>query len=210
MVGSVVSGIRRAGYPVVVVDDGSADRTGEVALLADAVVLRHPINLGQGAALQTGIDYVLEQRADALVTFDADGQHSPAAIAALLAALEPSGIDFALGSRFLTGATANLPVSRRILLSAALWFTRASTGLPITRYPQRPTGDDRARRPRDLLATEPNGARVEILHQIAQSRLRLVEVPVNIEYSAYSLGKGQRITDAMTILIDLFARRLYR
>jgi len=50
----------------------------------------------------------------------------------------------------------------------------------------------------------------EILHQIAQSRLRFVEVPVNIEYSAYSLGKGQRFTDAMTILIDLFARRLYR
>src|SRR5205814_271031 len=94
VVGSVVAGIRRAGYPVVVVDDGSADRTCEVALLADAVVLRHPINLGQGAALQTGIDYVLEQRADALVTFDADGQHSPAAIAALLAAIEQPGIDF--------------------------------------------------------------------------------------------------------------------
>jgi len=55
---------------------------------AGAVVVRHPINLGQGAALQTGIDYALEQRADALVTFDADGQHSPAAIAALLAAIE--------------------------------------------------------------------------------------------------------------------------
>ncbi|MGL3106671.1 glycosyltransferase family 2 protein [Bradyrhizobium sp. BR 1432] len=77
VVGSVVSGIRRAGYAVVVVDDGSGDRTGDVALLAGAVVVRHPINLGQGAALQTGIDYALEQRADALVTFDADGQHSP-------------------------------------------------------------------------------------------------------------------------------------
>ena len=120
VVGSVVSGIRRAGYAVVVVDDGSSDRTGDVALLAGAVVVRHPVNLGQGAALQTGIDYALEQRADALVTFDADGQHSPVAIAALLAAIEPPGIDFALGSRFLAGATANLPVSRHILLSAAL------------------------------------------------------------------------------------------
>jgi glycosyltransferase involved in cell wall biosynthesis len=77
VVGSVVSGICRAGYAVVVVDDGSSDRTGDIALLAGAVVVRHPINLGQGAALQTGIDYALEQRADALVTFDADGQHSP-------------------------------------------------------------------------------------------------------------------------------------
>ena len=88
VVGSVVSGICRAGYAVVVVDDGSSDRTGDIALLAGAVVVRHPINLGQGAALQTGIDYALEQRADALVTFDADGQHSPAAIAALLAAID--------------------------------------------------------------------------------------------------------------------------
>ena len=210
VVGSVVSGIRRAGYAVVVVDDGSADRTGDVASLAGAVVVRHPINLGQGAALQTGIDYALEQRADALVTFDADGQHSPAAIAALLAAIEQPGIDFALGSRFLTGATANLPVSRRILLSTALWFTRASTGLPVTDTHN------------GLRAMTARGARAislrqnrmahasEILHQIAQSRLRFVEVPVNIEYSTYSLGKGQRFTDAMTILIDLFARRLYR
>ena len=210
VVGSVVSGIRRAGYAVVVVDDGSSDRTGDVALLAGAVVVRHPVNLGQGAALQTGIDYALEQRADALVTFDADGQHSPAAIAALLAAIEQPGIDFALGSRFLTGATANLPVSRRILLSTALWFTRASTGLPVTDTHN------------GLRAMTARGARAislrqnrmahasEILHQIAQSRLRFVEVPVNIEYSAYSLGKGQRITDALAILIDLFARRLYR
>src|SRR3981081_1188109 len=130
--GTGVSGLRRPGCAVVVVDDGSSDRPGVVALLAGAVVVRHPINLGQGAALQTGIDYALEQRADALVTFDADGQHSPVAVAALLAGIAQPGIDFALGSRFLTGATANLPVSRRILLSTAVWFTRASTGLPVT------------------------------------------------------------------------------
>jgi glycosyltransferase involved in cell wall biosynthesis len=210
VVGSVVSGIRGAGYAVVVVDDGSSDRTSDVAMLAGAVVVRHPVNLGQGAALQTGIDYALEQHADALVTFDADGQHSPVDIAALLAAIEQPGIDFALGSRFLTGATANLPASRRILLSAALWFTRASTGLPVTDTHN------------GLRAMTARGARAislrqnrmahasEILHQIAQSRLRFVEVPVNIEYNAYSLGKGQRITDALAILIDLFARRLYR
>jgi len=112
---------------------------------------------------------------------------------------------------FLTGATANLPVSRRILLSRRALVTRASTGLPVTEYPQWPTGDDRARRPRDSPCDRTAWrTRSEILHQIAQSRLRFVEVPVNIEYSAYSLGKGQRITDALTILIDLFARRLYR
>ena len=64
-----------AGYDVVVVDDGSSDRTRDLAAAAGAVVLRHPINLGQGAALQTGIEFALRQGADVVVTFDADGQH---------------------------------------------------------------------------------------------------------------------------------------
>jgi glycosyltransferase involved in cell wall biosynthesis len=209
VIARVVADVRRAGYPVVLVDDGSLDETADIAAAAGAEVVRHPFNLGQGAALQTGIDYALEQRADALVTFDADGQHSPAAIAALLEVIEQPGIDFALGSRFLTGATANLPVSRRILLSAALWFTRESTGLPVTDT-HNGLRAMTARGARAIYLRQSRMAHAsEILHQIAQSRLRFVEVPVNIEYSAYSLSKGQRITDALTILIDLFARRLY-
>jgi glycosyltransferase involved in cell wall biosynthesis len=69
--------IRLKGYPVVVVDDGSKDETAGVAETAGAMVIRHPFNLGQGAALQTGIDYALEQAAEVVVTFDADGQHRP-------------------------------------------------------------------------------------------------------------------------------------
>src|SRR5262249_7724852 len=71
----VVEEVRNAGYPVVVVDDGSPDATSEEALTGGAVVLRHAVNLGQGAALQTGIDYALLQGADYIYTFDADGQH---------------------------------------------------------------------------------------------------------------------------------------
>src|SRR5262245_59126044 len=71
----VVSDVKRAGYSVVVIDDGSSDATAEQARAAGATVIRHPFNLGQGAALQTGIDYALAQAADCIVTFDADGQH---------------------------------------------------------------------------------------------------------------------------------------
>ena len=209
VIAGVIAGVRRAGYPVVVVDDGSADRTAEVASLAGAMVVRHPLNLGQGAALQTGIDYALDQGADALVTFDADGQHSPAEISALLDAIREPGIDYALGSRFLRPGT-RLPLSRRLLLTAATWFTRATTGLAVTDTHN------------GLRAMTARGARAirlrqnrmahasEILEQIGRSGLRFVEVPVHIEYSAYSLAKGQRVTDAFAILIDLFARRLYR
>src|SRR5262245_53500219 len=74
-------------YRVVVVDDGSSDATAQIAARDGAEVLKHPINLGQGAALQTGIDYALLRGASHVVTFDADGQHRAEDIAVLLAAL---------------------------------------------------------------------------------------------------------------------------
>jgi glycosyltransferase involved in cell wall biosynthesis len=209
VIANVVAGLRRAGYPVVLVDDGSADRTGAIAADAGACVVTHPINLGQGAALQTGIDYALEHGADAIATFDADGQHRVADIARLLDALAANGVDFALGSRFL-GQALNLPPSRRLLLAAATSFTRAATGLAVTdthnglrAMTARGAAHIQLRQNRMAHASE-------ILHQIARSGLNYVEVPVTIEYSAYSLAKGQRLTDALFILIDLFARRMYR
>jgi glycosyltransferase involved in cell wall biosynthesis len=99
-IGGVVAELASLPYRVVVVDDGSADETAEIAARAGAEVLKHPINLGQGAALQTGIDYALLRGASQVVTFDADGQHRPDEIAALLAALSAHDADFALGSRF--------------------------------------------------------------------------------------------------------------
>ena len=190
VVGSVVSGIRRAGYAVVVVDDGSGDRTGDVALLAGAVVVRHPINLGQGAALQTGIDYALEQGADALVTFDADGQHSRrghrGAARGARAARHRFRARQPLSQRRhrKSAGVAPPPAQRRALVHA-----RSTTGLPVTDTHN------------GLRAMTARGARAislrqnrmahasEILHQIAHSGLRFVEVPVNIEYSAYSLAR---------------------
>jgi glycosyltransferase involved in cell wall biosynthesis len=209
VIAGVVTGIRSAGYPVVLVDDGSSDRTGAIAAQAGAFVVTHPINLGQGAALQTGIDYAIDHGADAIVTFDADGQHRPADIATLLGALVANGVDFALGSRFL-GRPVNLPLSRRLLLTAATAFTRATTGLAVTdthnglrAMTARGAAHIKLRQNRMAHASE-------ILHQIAQSGLNYVEIPVTIEYSAYSLAKGQRFSDALIILLDLFARRLHR
>src|SRR5262245_52448973 len=131
VIAGVVADVQTTGHRVVVVDDGSRDATADVAEAAGAIVIRHPINLGQGAALQTGLDFALAQGAEIVVTFDADGQHRAADIAGLIDALGQSGADFALGSRFL-GSTVNLPASRRVLLKGAVWFTRATTGLSIT------------------------------------------------------------------------------
>jgi polyprenyl-phospho-N-acetylgalactosaminyl synthase len=208
-IGRVVSELDRAGHQVVVVDDGSRDDTRHIAAAAGAHVVAHPINLGQGAALQTGIDYALSQGADILVTFDADGQHRVSDIARLLDALRQERADFALGSRFL-GQTYNLPTLRRWLLQAATVFTRLTTGLRLTdshnglrAFTRNGAAAIRLRQNRMAHASE-------ILVEIAHSGLRYVEVPVTIEYTAYSLAKGQRIGDSVAILLDLFAQELYR
>jgi glycosyltransferase involved in cell wall biosynthesis len=209
VISRVVADVRRAGYPVVVVDDGSPDDTADIAAAAGAEVVRHPFNLGQGAALQTGIDHALAQGAEFVVTFDADGQHRVSEIPRLTDALVRERADFALGSRFL-GQAPNLPPARRLMLQAATLFTRLTTGMQVTdthnglrAMTRRGAAAIRLRQNRMAHASE-------CLSQISESGLRYVERPVTIEYTAYSLAKGQNIRDAVLILLDLFARRLYR
>jgi glycosyltransferase involved in cell wall biosynthesis len=208
-IAGVVLELRHAGYQVVVVDDGSNDATRHLATTAGANVITHPINLGQGAALQTGIEYGLAQGADVIVTFDADGQHRVSDVARLVEALSHEQADFALGSRFL-GQTCNLPWLRRWVLRAATVFTRLTTGLSLTdshnglrALTRRGACAIRLRQNRMAHASE-------IVSEIARSRLPYVEVPVTIEYTAYSLAKGQRLGDSVMILLDLFARELHR
>jgi glycosyltransferase involved in cell wall biosynthesis len=90
-----------AACEVVLVDDGSADETGRIAARAGATVLRHPFNLGYGAALQTGYKYALECGATLVIQMDADGQHDPAQIEALSAGILEDRYDLVVGSRFL-------------------------------------------------------------------------------------------------------------
>src|SRR5690606_171173 len=107
------------------------DATAALAAEAGAMVVRHPVNLGQGAALQTGIEYALSLGAEYIVNFDADGQHDSSEIMGMVAALKESGTEIALGSRFL-GGVENLPRSRRSMLKAAILFTRLTSGGSFT------------------------------------------------------------------------------
>jgi len=205
----VVSDLRAVGHRVVVVDDGSSDDTAAIAERAGAVVVRHVVNLGQGAALQTGITFALLEGAVVVVTFDGDGQHRASDVAALTGTLEREGADYALGSRFL-GASLNLPLRRRLLLHAATWFTRLTTRLRITDTHNGMRAMTRRGAEHIHLRQNRMAHASEILHTIAESGLRYVEVPVTVEYTAYSLAKGQKLGDSIAILMDLFARRLHR
>jgi len=198
----VVEGVRRLGLPVVVIDDGSTDATIEEALAAGATVLRHLINIGQGAALQTGIDYALSQGAEYVCTFDADGQHSPESLTLLAETRKKTGADIVLGSR-VQGNAEGIPAARRLMLKAAVEFTRIHAGLPVTDTHNglRLLTRHAASQIRITQARMAHSS--EILSQIRKLGLRFAEAPVTVHYTEYSLGKGQKITGIFRVLLDI-------
>jgi glycosyltransferase involved in cell wall biosynthesis len=209
MIGNIATQVRQRGYSAVVVDDGSKDGTWTQALRGGALTVKHPFNLGQGAALQTGIDFALRQGAEVIVTFDADGQHSAHDIAGLVQALQRTKADFALGSRFLDNSS-DIPVSRWALLKTAVAFTRLTTGLKVTDAHNGLRAMTRRGAEAIKLRQNRMAHASELLSQIAASGLPYVEQPVTIRYTSYSLAKGQKAKDSILILMDLVARALYR
>lgn len=187
---------------VVVVDDASRDDTGDSALRPGVDVLRHPVNLGQGAALQTGIAHALSIGATHVVTLDADGQHDPSQIGRMLQAMREAGVDAALGSRF-KGETIGMPALRRVVLKLAVAFTRITTGLRVTDSHNgfRVLSAKAARRLRIRQNRMAHAS--EILEEIARKRISFVEVPVTIRYTDYSRAKGQSSLNSFNILLDL-------
>lgn len=210
-IAGVLADLQSLTHHVVVVDDGSGDATADVAVAAGdrVVVLKHPINLGQGAALQTGVTFALSRGAEIVVTFDADGQHCACDVELLLDAIAVHKADFALGSRFL-GQTVEMPASRRYLLAAATWFTRVTTGLTLSDAHNGLRAMTRRGAMQINLRQNRMAHASEILDQIAQSGLKYVEVPVTVRYSLYSRAKGQRTSEALDILLDLYSRRLHQ
>lgn len=206
---SVVSGVTAYYKNVVVVDDCSTDETGAAASAGGAIVLRHPINLGQGAALETGIRFALLNGAKAIVTFDADGQHRVEDIAALAQRQAETGADVVIGSRFL-GQAKGIPWLRSAVLRLAAIFTRFTSGIRLTD----------AHNGLRLLTNQAAGKihigqnrmahASEIINKIGTLGLSVTEAPVTILYTEYSLRKGQKLSNAINILSELFISRLNR
>jgi polyprenyl-phospho-N-acetylgalactosaminyl synthase len=208
-IGPVLKAILTVAPSVVVVDDGSADGTAEQVLKTSAWLIRHPVNLGQGAALQTGLQFALERGATHLVTFDADGQHTADSIGRLVSALADHRAEFALGSRFL-GHAEGIPWSRRLILRLGLLFTRLVSGVRLSDT----YNGLRAmtRRGAEHIRITFNGMEhaSEIIDQIARSGLRYVEVPVLIIYTAQTLRKGVRTNAALGLGLRFLLNKVIR
>lgn len=203
----VVEETRRSFQRVLVIDDCSQDATAELACRAGATVIRHPINLGQGAALETGLEYLRRNEAKIAILFDADGQHRIEDAIKMVGQLEATGIDVVLGSRFL-GEAINMPRHRRVLLKAATVFTKLTSGLEITDAHNglRVFGRNAIHRIR--LRQNRMAHASEILTLIGREKLSYQEAPVQIRYTAYSLAKGQSMWNSINILLDLLIARV--
>jgi polyprenyl-phospho-N-acetylgalactosaminyl synthase len=206
---SVLQKVLPYGYSVVVVDDGS--RQDLYAAVKDLPIhfLRHRVNLGQGAALQTGIEYALAKGAEYIVTFDGDGQHEAGDIPKFIDALASGNGDIILGSRFMEEAVHNMSARRRRTLQAARYINYLFTGLLLSdahngfrAMNRKAAGSIRIHENRMAHATE-------ILAQVKHQRLRYRELPVHVQYTAYSRAKGQTVWSSFRILFDLLLAKLF-
>jgi glycosyltransferase involved in cell wall biosynthesis len=208
---TVVDDVRRNDYEVIVVDDGSAIALTEILNGSGASLLTHPVNLGQGAALQTGIEFALQQPAiKYIVTFDADGQHMSSDILPMLERLDKDSLGVVTGSRFLEGASHNMTAGRKRLIGLARIVNYVFTGMMLTDAHNGLRVFSREAASHIQIQENGMAHATELLSQIKEHKLRYAEVPVNIHYSAYSKAKGQSMWSGFRIFFDLLLNKLFQ
>ena len=210
VVKGVVNNVLKHYSTVVCIDDGSTD--GSIAEIekTKAYIIKHPINMGQGAALQTGIEFALSlPDIEYLATYDSDGQHRIEDMKTMVQAIEGGEYDVVLGSRFL-GTTTGAGFLRALVLKAAVRFSNVVSGLKLTDAHNglRVLSRDFAS---ELQITLPDMAHAsEILEIIAQTKAKFTEIPVTIDYTEYSKAKGQSLLNAINISFDILLRKATR
>lgn len=203
-IGSVIDSLKEEGYRnMLVVDDGSTDRTAEVARDRGAQVLTHPGNLGLGAALRTGFREVLRRGADAAVTFDADGQHEPKSVRPLLEGLRDA--DLVIGVRRSSG----MPLNKRVGNFILNLITLLLTGI----YTDSQSGS-RALSRKALESLRIVGNRYEVSSEIllraSRAGLKVKSVPVECYYPPHAKAKGTTILSGIRIFLKLLSFKLVR
>ncbi len=209
MIGKVISSLpkRLLGVDridVVVVDDGSIDRTREVAESKKVIVLHHIINRGLGGALKTIFAFALPRNYDILVTFDADGQHESKYISDVIKPILSQKSDVVIGTRW--KSKTHVPFSRRLINQLAniltfilyhIWTSDSQSGLRAFNN-----------KAINKIKLQTDGMEVssEFFKEIKSNKLRFSEISINPVYSDYSLNKGQKLSNAPTVLINLLLR----
>lgn len=206
-VANVVNEVSKYVDLVIVVDDGSKDKTADIVKNKKAIVLRHFINLGQGAALQTGFDYAKKLNPKVVITYDADGQFEAKEILKIIKPILDKKVDVVLGSRFL-GKIINMSSIRRYILKLGILFTWIFSEIKLTDT----HNGFRAFSNKALNLIEITQNRMahasEIIDEIKRNNLSYKEIPVTVKYDDYSKQKGQSSLNSIRILIELISRKL--
>jgi len=207
VIADVIADLRQVFDHVVCVDDGSKDDTADIAWRAGAHVVRHPVNLGQGAAIQTGVEYARSQPGAAVfVTFDADGQHRVKDVVVMIDRLSKGDVDVVIGTRFAGTTVSQTPPLKRLILRAAARLSPSSNRLHLTdshnglRVFNKTVADN--------LNLTMNGMSHagEFITLIVENHWRVAEEPVEILYTEYSMSKGQPLLNGVNIVFDGFLR----
>lgn len=212
VIGEVIANARRTFPNIVAVDDGSADGSAEQIHAAGAHLVRHPVNLGQGAAIQTGLEYARAQPGSRFfVTFDADGQHQVKDVVAMVGRLRREDLDIIVGTRFGRARSADdqVPLIKRIVLKTVVALSARTRRLGLTDAHNGLRAFDR--KVAEELNLRMNGMShaSEFVALMDERDWKVAEQPVDILYTEYSMSKGQSLFNGVNILADeLLARRL--
>jgi len=206
---SVLSGLLKHGYKnIVLVDDGSNDETSKVAGKFNIYLLRHIINRGKGASLQTGTEFIMNKDFEVIVHFDADGQHNPEDIENLVKPIMEENFDVVFGSRFL-GTTENIPFLRKIILKLGIFISNLLYGVHLTDVHNGLRAFKRDVFKKIILTEDRFAYASELLQKVVENRFKFKEVPVKIVYTKYSVSKGQKNLNALNIFFHMLKRRFF-
>jgi len=207
VIGHVVRDAVRVAHAVIVVDDGSTDRTGDEARAAGAIVVRHAINRGAGAATSTGIDAATRLGATAIATMDADGQHRAEDVGRVLDRLDQGDVDVVIGSRMIGSERGRMPAHRVLFNRIGNLLTFVLFGVRVTDSQSGLKG--LSRKAADQLELRTNGWEFssEFINEVRTHGWRLVEIPIAVIYTEYSLSKGQSLGGGFRTAAKLLSRR---
>ena len=198
------------GYTVVLIDDCSTDNMFEVVKDLPIHYVRHSINLGQGAAIQTGIQYAYQKGAAYAVTFDADGQHNFEEIPKMLEPVIAGRVDITMGSRFMKGGIAeSIPAMRKVIIKTAVMVNGVLTGLWLTDAHNGFRAMNNTALGKIKITQNRMAHATEFLSIIKKNKLCYQEIPVHIIYTDYSMNKGQGNLNAINIVIDILLNKIF-
>ena len=207
VIAAVVGAALRTFPNIVCVDDGSRDGSAERIACSGARLVRHPVNLGQGAAIQTGVEYARRQPgARFFVTFDADGQHQIDDVLRMVRRLRTEPVDIVVGTRF-QGDVAHIPPLKRVVLKAAVKLSPRGRRLGLTDAHNGLRAFNRTVADGLDITSNGMGHAPEIVEMIDVKGWRVAEEPVTILYTDYSIAKGQSLLNGVNIVFDSAVRR---